>query len=479
MPTIQVTVTDDDNASGNAEATIEVGDTDVQITSLTANPSVLDPGGSTTVEVQGIGYTSVEWSSSSSLGDGDRFSELNREERQTFTVHPIVRADTVYTITATLIGSTGFGRSQSVIVTIRNVAPEAGTIVMLNDNPFPDVLRVDETGIAKIISTRDNNGDGLTYDWSGGRIGNALDVTNLPVNQFAYECPSTTGGENVNGIPIAIDHIKCIVSDVPPAGNQSLDDTERKNVIIDANPPGLPEFEEIDIRHITDNSISVEWNPPNNTGGASITGYHLSYRAGSSGAWSDDITFSPTLTTHTITDLSTGTTHGIRVRALNTFEVRGVNYGHIGNYAVTSATTTGIFIVDPPVPVENRAPVITPVSNVVQVFNIPSTAILDPIDIIATWEDPDGDEVTIVWKLVIIGSGTIEVIDPADYVLNTIYPSTGSTTCRFYPPNIPYEENFFTQFAFFLDVYDVQTPPLSSLQIFRINIDRQYEEDDN
>ena len=427
MPTIRVTATDSQGASGQAEATIEIGDPNIEITRLEATPSMVAPGGFCTVIVEGTNYTDIRWSSSSALGEGT-FEELSNREEQRFTVHSIVRAETVYTITVNLLNAQGFGVTQSVTITIINVAPGVGDITLLNGDPFPDVLRVNSTGFARVPPGRDNNGDGLTYNWSGDRIESDSDVVNLPINHFAYVCPDRTNEIDDNGDNSARDYIRCVVSDLPPNVDESLSVTSQKNVILDSNQPSAPIIQEVAESNITDYSILVQWAAPNSDGGAPITGYHISHRI-SIDSWGPDVTVGANFRQHRIENLRSGTTYDIRIRAFNYFDIDDESYGQVGPYSDTRATTTGRTIIIPTDIPENQAPVIYPITP------SPSTIFLnDTIDLVADYADADGDSVTIEWS-VIIGGGALEIVFPLNYDKSTLYPSIGTTIARYTPPN--------------------------------------------
>ena len=428
MPTIRVTATDSQGASGQAEATIGIGDPNIEITRLEVTPSMVAPGGSCTVIVEGTNYTDVRWSSSSALGEGT-FVELSKREEQRFTVHSIVRAETVYTITVSLLNAQGFGVTQSVTITIINVAPEVSDITLLNGDPFPDVLRVSSTGFARVPPGRDNNGDGLTYNWSGDRIESDSDIVNLPINHFAYICPDRTNEIDDNGDNSAKDYIRCVVSDLPPNVDESLSVTSQKNVILDSNAPTAPIIQEVADSNITDDSILVQWAAPNSDGGAPITGYHISHRV-TIDSWGPDVTIDANIRQHRLQNLRSGTTYDIRIRAFNYFDVDGDSYGQVGPYAETRATTTGRRIEIPTdIPDVNQAPVIYPITPLT-----PTTPLNEPIDIVADYVDPDGDSVTVNWNEN-GGGGTLEVITPANHDPNAFYPSVGTTTVRYTPPD--------------------------------------------
>ncbi len=79
-------------------------------------------------------------------------------------------------------------------------------------------------------------------------------------------------------------------------------------------------------------SLSVVWSAPTNTGKPAITSYDLTYRAGSSGSWSNGPQ-NVTATSATISNLNSGTSYQVRVRATN-------DEGNGPWSAATSGTTT-------------------------------------------------------------------------------------------------------------------------------------------
>ncbi len=85
--------------------------------------------------------------------------------------------------------------------------------------------------------------------------------------------------------------------------------------IADVNePPSKPAAPTVSGASTT--SLSVSWSAPTNTGKPDITGYHLRYRAGTSGDWSEGPQ-NVTGTSTTISSLNSGTSYQVQVRATN------------------------------------------------------------------------------------------------------------------------------------------------------------------
>lgn len=94
-------------------------------------------------------------------------------------------------------------------------------------------------------------------------------------------------------------------------------------------------------------SLSVIWSAPTNTGKPAVTSYDLTYRAGSSGSWSNGPQ-NVTATSATISNLNSGTSYQVRVRATN-------DEGNGPWSAVASGTTA-----EPPPPPQDETVQIPP-----------------------------------------------------------------------------------------------------------------------
>ncbi len=82
---------------------------------------------------------------------------------------------------------------------------------------------------------------------------------------------------------------------------------------VDAAVPAAPAAPTLTVG---DTQLTATWTTPNNNGGSPITGYELQYKVSTATSWTL-ITSGITGASHTITELTNGTSYDVRVRAVN------------------------------------------------------------------------------------------------------------------------------------------------------------------
>ena len=81
-------------------------------------------------------------------------------------------------------------------------------------------------------------------------------------------------------------------------------------------PPATPAAPTVSATANSDTSLDVSWTAPGLNGGPAITGYHLQYRQGTTGPWTNGPQ-NVSGTSTAIADLTAGTAYQVQVRALN------------------------------------------------------------------------------------------------------------------------------------------------------------------
>ena len=100
-------------------------------------------------------------------------------------------------------------------------------------------------------------------------------------------------------------------------GNGGTDSIGVTITVTDVNEqPGRPAAPSVGATANSDTSLDVSWTAPGLNGGPAITGYHLQYRQGTSGPWTNGPQ-NVSGTSAMITGLTAGTSYQVQVRALN------------------------------------------------------------------------------------------------------------------------------------------------------------------
>ena len=100
-------------------------------------------------------------------------------------------------------------------------------------------------------------------------------------------------------------------------GNGGTDSIGVTITVTDVNePPATPGAPTVSATANSDTSLDVSWTAPGLNGGPAITGYHLQYRQGTTGPWTNGPQ-NVSGTSTAIADLTAGTAYQVQVRALN------------------------------------------------------------------------------------------------------------------------------------------------------------------
>ena len=193
----------------------------------------------------------------------------------------------------------------------------------------PPTYRVQENmdegrDIGRLQAQHSTSGEALTYRLGGGGAGYftidnegqlktsaaPLDFETRPGKETVVEVTA----EDTNGRTATITATITVTDDCAGAGEPPC-------------APGRP-----GVSSASDTSLRVTWSAPGTPSGSSITGYELQYReSGSGGGWIPE-SVARTDRSHTIENLSMGTTYEVQVRAMN----------DSGGYGGWSESGTGI-----------------------------------------------------------------------------------------------------------------------------------------
>ena len=193
----------------------------------------------------------------------------------------------------------------------------------------PPTYRVQENmdegrDIGRLQAQHSTSGEALTYRLGGGGAGYftidkegqlktsaaPLDFETRPGKETVVEVTA----EDTNGRTATITATITVTDDCAGAGERPC-------------APGRP-----GVSSASDTSLRVTWSAPGTPSGSSITGYELQYReSGSGGGWIPE-SVARTDRSHTIENLSMGTTYEVQVRAMN----------DSGGYGGWSESGTGI-----------------------------------------------------------------------------------------------------------------------------------------
>ena len=267
----------------------------------------VEPGGEITIQadIENLGNGRVSWTRTGGSLIGS--SNTSRRFRAPFRVEE----GTEYTITVT-ITKTGFDTvSDSITITILNVAP------IVNIIGVPATVRVGRSFIMIAVG-EDDNGDSLTYQWyvDIGTLSGGDDSQTSTLGSPNYTAPSRTS--EIDGeVYIEVE-----------ATDGSLSDDDNDTVIVVPNNPGS--VRNLILSDRSDTELVFTWDEPTSDGGAPITGYEVELRL--SGSLVDsDIISSESITWFGLTP---NTLYQCRVRASNEFDIGGTTYG--GTSSVSS-----------------------------------------------------------------------------------------------------------------------------------------------
>ncbi len=234
--------------------------------------------------------------------------------------------------------------------------------ITLTDENEPPVFTIEDTFevtentrfVGRMVAQDVDAGDAITgYAVTGAADGDLFGIASTNQLRFKedpdFETPADAGSNNVYSV---------VVEATGGSGARELTGAKKVVVLVkdDVEPPGKPDPPAVSEE--TESSLTVTWTAPENTGPV-ITNYHVQYRQGVSGAFTDWPESGPSLS-RTITDVSSGRVYRIQVQAQND-EGKGpwsdVAYGLILPAPVVSSPT----------------PVFTPAPDEDHVFDQPVT----------------------------------------------------------------------------------------------------------
>ena len=409
--TATLTVTATDNDASNPLSGISAAAT-ITVTEPAAQPPIIDtftvsstsarPSDTIVMMITGRNFDQgnsnhVRWESDAEGIFGNIFNNDLRFQRFTL---PSGRG--IITITVTVSNDdTNVTDSESVDITILNVAPDAGVIMGLGNT-----ITVGKRQTARVSATDDND-DPLTYQWTSERL---MRIGRTNQTAQVIEAPSRTSEST------AIGTLNCTVTDEPLDIDDSISDTATTTIIIVPTRPSPPVIGSVGL--ITTGSIEVNWTAPSNDGGADLTGYDIRLRVGStsSGTIQESVSdLPPDRTSYEFTNLLPGTTYRFEIETSNAFLVGSAQYGF-------SSIVAGQTYVTMPSVVINNAPVLTRGSDAIITLEREESIVL-----FADYFDSDGDIVTAGWTFV--GDGSLEVLDSGGLF------AAGRTSARFTAPN--------------------------------------------
>ncbi len=214
-----------------------------------------------------------------------------------------------YNVAVTATGGTG-GRALT--------SEQAITVTVTDENEPPvftsdDAFKVDENEqiVGRVIATDVDRDDGITgYEITGGADEDEFEIAGTNQLRFKddpdFERPADSGGDN-----------EYLVEVTATGGTDTRVMTGTQTITVaiedEVEPPGKPDPPAVSDE--TESSLTVTWTEPANTGPV-ITNYHVQYREGTSGPFTDWPDTGPTLT-RTITGLRSGQTYQVQVQAKN------------------------------------------------------------------------------------------------------------------------------------------------------------------
>ena len=212
-------------------------------------------------------------------------------------------------------------------------------LINLNDVNEPPAFTSDaafetvENGatVGAVVAQDEDSADHITgYTLTGGTDRDRFEINSGGVLTFKndpdFEDPKDNGRNNEYIV---------VVTATGGSGGRALTAEQTITVTVtDVNePPGKPDPPTVS--NETDNSLTVRWAEPANTG-PDVTNYHVQYR--DSGAFTDWPDTGPSLT-RTITGLSSGSTYQIRVQAEND-EGKGAWSNSVNGTTLTGSSPT-------------------------------------------------------------------------------------------------------------------------------------------
>ena len=265
-----------------------------------------------------------------------------------------------YIVVVTATGGTG-GRAmtaeQTITVTVTDVnEPPRFT----SDNSLQ--VKENKRFVGRVAAEDVDSDDHITgYEVTGRVDRNRFEITNTNELHLKedpdFERPADVGSNN-----------QYIVAVTATGGTGTRERrTEQRIFVIVENvdePPGKPDPPTVSDE--TENNLTVTWTEPANTG-PDVTNYHVQYRIGISGAFTDWPDTGPSRT-RTITGLRSGRTYQIQVQAEND-EGKGAWSNSVNGTTLTAPTVSSVAFTSTPASGQNNTYKLNDVIDVTVTFN--------------------------------------------------------------------------------------------------------------
>ena len=265
-----------------------------------------------------------------------------------------------YIVVVTATGGTG-GRALTADQTI--------TVTVTDENEPPtftsdDAFNVKENvqSVGRVTAEDVDSGDGITgYEVTGSADQNMFEMINTNELRFKddpdFERPADGGGNNEYSIVVtATGGTDTRMRTTMQAITVTVEDVDE--------PPGKPDLPTVS--NETENSLTVSWDEPTNTG-PDITNYHVRYREGNSGTFTNWPDTGPSRT-RTITGLRSGTTYQIQVQAENA-EGKSAWSNTVNGTTLTAPTVSRVAFTSTPASGQNSTYKLNAVMDITATFS--------------------------------------------------------------------------------------------------------------
>ena len=269
-----------------------------------------------------------------------------------------VNNNNTYIVEVTATGGSG-GRALTAQQTI--------TVTVTDENELPhftsdDAFMVTENNqsVGRVVAQDVDQDDSITgYDVTGGTDQNEFEITNTNQLHFKddpnFEDPTDSGSYN-----------EYIVEVTATGGTGTRERTITQEITVtvedDDEPPGKPD--QPTVSNETENSLTVTWDEPTNTG-PDITKYYVQYSI--SGTFTDWPDTGPSRS-RTITGLRSGSTYQIQVRAEND-EGKGAWSNPGSGTTLTAPTVSSVAFTSTPASAQNNTYKLNDIIDVTATFS--------------------------------------------------------------------------------------------------------------
>ena len=263
-----------------------------------------------------------------------------------------------YNVVVTVTGGTG-GRAMTAAQTI--------TVTVTDENELPHftsddafMAKENDPFVERVLAADIDRDDSITsYEVTGGTDQNEFEIKNTRELHFKddpdFENPTDSGSNN-----------EYIVEVTATGGTDTRARTVTQEITVtvedDDEPPGKPDPPTAS--NETENSLTVSWDEPTNTG-PDITNYYVQYRiSGTFTDWPD----TGLSRTRTITNLRSGRTYQIQVQAEND-EGKGAWSNSGSGTTLTAPTVSSVAFTSTPPSGQNNTYKLNDVMDITVTFN--------------------------------------------------------------------------------------------------------------